>query len=135
MLFRSHISVYHTSFPDFLGTRTDDMRRAHMENATRCFTFMNSELRLGISGATTSHRTNHDQPQPLFIPAHLKYTCTSWGYLVLQLTGPDNLIVEDVQQQIEGFLRIKLLYWLEALSAVGDVPYALRLLHQLSQVC
>ena len=130
-----YISIYHASLPDYLVTRTGDMCPPHMENATRCFTFMNSELRLGISGATTSHRTNDNQPQPLFIPAHLKYACTSWGYLVLQLTGSDNLIVEDVQQEIEGFLRIKFLYWLEALSAMRDVLYALRLLHRLSQVC
>ena len=130
-----HISIYHASFPDYLVTRTDDMHCAHIENATRCFRFMNLELCLGISGVTTSHRTNDDQPQPLFIPAHLKYACTAWGYLVLQLTGPDNLIVEDVQQEIEAFLRIKFLYWLEALSAIGDVPYASPLLHRLSQVC
>ena len=115
-------------------SRTDDMRCAHMENATRCFRIMNSELRLGISGATTSHRTNNDQPEPLSIPDHLKYACTAWGYLVLELIGSNNLIVEDVQQQIEGFLRTKFLYWLEALSAMGDVPHALRLLHRLSQV-
>ena len=96
---------------------------------------MNSELYLGISGATTSHRTNDNQPQPLSISAHMKYACRAWGYLVFQLIGPDNLIVEDVQQQIEGFLRIKFLYWLEALSAMGDVPYALRLFRRLSQVC
>ena len=109
------------------------MRSPHMENATRCFRFMNLELRLEVSGATTSYRTNNDQPESLSIPAHLKYTCTEWGYLVLELIGPDNLIVED-QQQIEDFVRIKFLYWLEALSAMGDVPYALRLLHRLSQV-
>ena len=129
-----HISIYHASFPDYLETRSDDIRPAHMENTTRCFKIMNLELRLGISGATTSYQTNDNQPQPLSIPAHLKYTCTAWGYLVLKLIGPDGLIVEDVQQTIEGFLRIKFLYWLEALSAMGDVPYALRLLYQLSQV-
>ena len=89
-----HISIYHASFPDYLITRTDKLRPAHMENAVRCFRFMNSELRLGISGATTSHRSNNDQPQALLVPAHMKYICTAWGYLVLQLIGPDNLIVE-----------------------------------------
>ena len=128
------ISIYHASFPDYLETRSDDMRPAHMENTTRCFKIMNLELRLGISGATTSYQTNDNQPQPLSIPAHLKYTCIAWGYLVLKLIGPGCFIVEDVQQAIEGFLRIKFLYWLEALSAMGDVPYGLRLLHQLSQV-
>ena len=89
-----HISIYHASFPDYLITRTDKLRPAHMENAVRCFRFMNCELRLGISGATTSHRSNNDQPQALLVPAHMKYICTAWGYLVLQLIGPDNLIVE-----------------------------------------
>ena len=130
-----YISIYHASFPDYLVTRTDKMRPAHMENAILCFRLMNSELRLGISGATTSHRSNNDQPQALHVPAYMKYMCTAWGYLVFQLIGPDNLIVEDVQQKIEGFLRTKFLYWLEVLSAMGDVPYALKLLYRLSQVC
>ena len=130
-----HISIYHASFPDYLVTRTDAMWPAHMENAIRCLRLMNSELRLGISGATTSYRSNNDQPQALLVPAYMKYICTAWGYLVLQLIGLDNLIVEDVQQEIEGFLRTKFLYWLEVLSAMGDVPYALKLLYRLSQVC
>ena len=130
-----YISIHHASFQDYLVTCTDKMRPAHKGNAIHCFRFMNSELRLGISGATTSYRSNNDQPQALLVPAHMKYICTAWGYLVLQLIGPDNLIVEDVQQEIEGFLCTKFLYWLEVLSAMGDVPYALKLLYRLSQVC
>ena len=130
-----HISIYHASFLDYLATRADDMRPAHHENATRCFRFMNSELCLGISGATTSHKSNDDQPQALLVPAHLKYTCTAWGYLVLQLIGRDNLIVEDIQITVEAFLRTKFLYWLEVLSAMGNVSHASRLLYRISQVC
>ena len=93
------------------------------------------ELRFGISGAITSHQSNYNQPQPLVIPAHLGYTCTAWGYLVLKLIGQDNLIVEDIQQEIEDFLRTKFLYWLEVLSALDNVLQASRTLHRLSQVC
>ena len=130
-----HISIYHASFSDYLVTRSDAMRPAHMKNATRCFRIMNVELRFGISGAITSHQRNYNQPQPLVVPPHLEYTCTAWGYLVLELIGPDNLIVEDIQQEIEGFLRTKFLYWLEVLSATDNVLQASHILYRLSQVC
>jgi len=129
-----HISIYHASFQDYLATRTD-MLDAHAENANRCFEFMNSELRVGISGAVTSHLFNYEQPQALQVSAHLQYVCTAWGNLVLRLVGPDDLLAEDIQGKIEAFLRNKFLNWLEVLSAMGDVPYATRLLHRLSQVC
>ena len=96
---------------------------------------MNVELRFGISGAITSHQRNYNQPQPLVVHPHLRYTCTAWGYLVLELIGPDNLIVEDIQQEIERFLRTKFLYWLEVLSATDNVLQASRILYRLSQVC
>jgi NACHT domain len=131
-----YISIYHTSFQDYLITRTVEMKAAHLENASRCFRLMNSELRLGISGAITSHQSNNDQPQKLpdLVPAHLKYACRVWGKLVLQsIVGPDDLILDVIQEEIENFLRNNFLYWLEVLSAIDDAPYASRLLYQLSQ--
>jgi hypothetical protein len=129
-----HISIYHASFQDYLATYTD-MRDAHAENANRCFEFMNSELHVGISGAVTSHLFNDKQPQALHVSAHLQYVCTAWGNLVLTLVGPDGLLAEDIQGNIEAFLRDKFLNWLEVLSAMRDVPHATRLLHRLSHVC
>jgi NACHT domain len=138
-----HISIYHASFQDYLVTRTIEMKAAHLENASRCFRLMNSELRLGISGAITSYSSNNDQSNngqrlnlPDLIPAHLKYACRAWGKLVLQsIVGPTDLIVDDIREKIENFLCKKFLYWLEVLSAMDDISYVSPLLYHLSQVC
>ncbi|EFI27256.1 vegetative incompatibility protein HET-E-1 [Coprinopsis cinerea okayama7 len=126
------ITILHASFADYLTTDNPHCRRewaidrfsANEMAALRCFTVMDKELRLGISGAVTSYKSNSEQPTPLRIVPHLTYACTAWGNHVLGMATTTGGLSEEVQKRLDRFLVGKSLYWLEALSVAKKVDYA-----------
>ncbi|KAG2010503.1 vegetative incompatibility protein HET-E-1 [Coprinopsis cinerea AmutBmut pab1-1] len=126
------IAILHASFADYLTT--DNSHRRHEwaidrctanETATQqCFIVMNKELRIGISGATTSYKSNDEQPEPLHIPSGLAYACTAWVNHVLGMLDMTGYLLDELQEQIGGFLVMNSLYWLEVLSVEKKVDYA-----------
>ncbi|KAJ2927667.1 hypothetical protein H1R20_g9431, partial [Candolleomyces eurysporus] len=116
------ISIFHASFVDYLTSKSC--------HAKACFTLMDSGLHLGISGAKTSYQGNDDQPAPLEIESALAYACTTWGDHVLYAG-----VTKPLQQQIQEFVEtMRVLYWVEALSALKDINYACNTLWKISKV-
>ena len=130
------ITIYHASFVDFLtdnGTHPWTISKAGAQAlvAERCLTLMddkNKGVFLGVSGATTSYRSNIDQN--LGLRSDLDDACTSWADHVLST----KVIPHRLEEQVANFLGGKWLFWLEALSASGSVGYA-RIMDELSKVC
>ncbi|EAU80951.2 vegetative incompatibility protein HET-E-1 [Coprinopsis cinerea okayama7 len=126
------ISILHASFADYLTTDNPHRRRewaidrcsANEMAALRCFTVMEKELRLGISGAATSYKSNSEQPKPLRIASHLAYACTAWGNHVLGMATATGGLLDEVRERLDEFLVGKSLYWLEVLSVEKKVDYA-----------
>ncbi|EAU93494.2 NB-ARC [Coprinopsis cinerea okayama7 len=126
------ITILHASFADYLTTDNSHRRHewaidrctANETAARRCFIVMNKELRIGISGATTSYKSNDEQPKPLCIPPGLAYACTAWINHVLDMAGMTGCLLDELQEQMDGFLVMQSLYWLEVLSVEKKVDYA-----------
>ncbi|KAG2010520.1 vegetative incompatibility protein HET-E-1, variant 2 [Coprinopsis cinerea AmutBmut pab1-1] len=135
------ITILHASFADYLTTDNPHRRRewaidrssANETAAQRCFTVMTKELRIGISGATTSYKSNDEQPEQLRFALHLAYACTAWGDHVLGAAGATRCLPDELQRLLDVFLATKSLYWLEVLSVVKRVDYAYDILPHISK--
>ncbi|KAG2010566.1 vegetative incompatibility protein HET-E-1 [Coprinopsis cinerea AmutBmut pab1-1] len=135
------ISILHASFADYLTTDNPHRRRewaidrcsANEMAALRCFTVMDKELRIGISGAATSYKSNSEQPKPLRIASHLAYACTAWGNHVLGMATATGGLSDEVRERLDEFLVGKSLYWLEVLSVEKKVDYAYNTLHLIAK--
>ncbi|RXW19280.1 hypothetical protein EST38_g6577 [Candolleomyces aberdarensis] len=130
------ISIFHASFVDYLTSEKHsgekwavDKTAAHSTTAEVCFAVMDSMLCFGISGAKTSYQSNDNQGKPLKIASELAYACTSWGEHVLYAG-----VTEPFQQRMLEFVKTeKVLYWLEALSALKNVKYAYNMFWEISK--
>ncbi|KAF5341684.1 hypothetical protein D9611_001195 [Ephemerocybe angulata] len=129
------ISIFHASFSDYVTSTRPRVERwavvvsiAHSAAAAACFSIMDSQLCIGISGVQTSYKSNDDQPKPLSISTDLAYACTAWGEHVIQAG------VGNWQSKLREFLSgTSVLHWMEALSVVKNVRYAYNILWRLSK--
>ncbi|KZV71958.1 hypothetical protein PENSPDRAFT_719761, partial [Peniophora sp. CONT] len=115
-----HLSVFHTSFSDFLKTASrapeymhDYISRGHFDLAAHCLAVLRSErLCFNVAQVATSYRASTEQPLA-HIDVSLRYACLYWSHHVL-LSGSQDILVE-LDQILVG---PKFLFWLEVLSAV-----------------
>ncbi|KAJ2911890.1 hypothetical protein MD484_g8525, partial [Candolleomyces efflorescens] len=130
------ISIFHASFVDYLTSDkyksqpwAIDKCTAHCLMADACFAIMESMLHLGVSGVQTSYLSNDQQPIPLQLAPELAYACTAWGDHVIS-----GGITKPMQTRIRNFVEEKkVLYWIEALSALKNVKYAHNILWKIAQ--
>ncbi|KAJ3547044.1 hypothetical protein NMY22_g1801 [Coprinellus aureogranulatus] len=133
------ISIYHASFIDFLMAQATSIAPpwmveraiAHTMVLECCIKLLNDDqkgLYFGVSGATTSYVSNHEQPSRLSLRSDLAYACTAWGDHTLGAKP----ISDILQSQIKEFLKEKWLFWIEALSVESDTRYA-RMMWQISK--
>ncbi|CAE6422052.1 unnamed protein product [Rhizoctonia solani] len=118
------VSVFHTSFPDFMfdSSRAGDIycdRDNHNRlMARQCFGLMR-ELRFNICELDSSYITDKDAITPSRIDKAIQptlwYACRYWAEHLAQ-TMDDNLCSE-----LKSFLSTRLLFWMEALNLKGGI--------------
>jgi hypothetical protein len=131
------VRVYHQSFADYVINEPRAKRYyldPEVQNgvlAQRCLEIMVKELRFNICGLETSHVRNCDVSGLEIrvkdsISEHLKYSCLHWSsHLVKASKGPS-------WDKLENFLfGRELLYWIEALSLLGELGVGLSSLQDL----
>jgi len=122
------LHTLHASFSDFIFTRAPDQLRiqkslAHDELARACLQRMAADdLCFNVSRSGTSYRAN-PKFKPGWIADSLTYACLHWAHHV------DLAPVRSAYgHRIGSILRLKLLFWLEVLSVIGEVGQASGLL-------
>ncbi|KAF7979328.1 hypothetical protein HWV62_42739 [Athelia sp. TMB] len=129
------IKTLHASFADYL---TDfgrcgkqpwyiDPTQHHLDFTAGCLRTMKRLLRFNICKLETSHRKNSDvehlaQRIEKFIPRSLAYACRFWAEH-LSLAKKDD---QQILLLILDFFRNSFLYWLEAISLLGEGRGALQ---------
>ena len=122
------LRTLHASFGDFIFTRAPELIRikkepGHEELARACLQRMSAEdLCFNVSRSRSSYKANPES-KPDWIAHSLIYACLHWHHhiaLAFSTSSFDDLI--------DSVLRVKLLFWLELLSVLGEVGRASGLL-------
>ena len=130
---------YHASFPDFIFRQTErrstfelDGRRISMSIdkvhhhallTKRCFEIMKS-LRFNIGDIPSSFVLDVEDPEltkriDTNIKAVLRYASRYWAHHLAQ-TDKMNVDGQDLGDCITDFLRIRILFWIEAMNLLGS---------------
>ena len=130
---------YHASFPDFIFSQTEtrstfeldgrrismSINKAHHHTllTTRCFDIMKS-LRFNIGDIPSSFILDAEDPEltqriDTNIKAVLRYASRYWAYHLAQ-TDETNAVGVDLRDRITDFLRIRVLFWIEAMNLLGS---------------
>jgi WD40 repeat protein len=129
------IRICHKSLADYLQdeNRCKDSRFyinpsvLHLELGLRCLRLMNNSLKRNICEipryAMNADISDLDARRERYIGSGLEYGCRSWAKH-LRLGSMDRDNVRLVVQSLKEFFHGHLLQWLEVLSIVGDVRYA-----------
>ena len=124
------ITPLHTSFRDFVTDeeKSDDfyvdLRVSHRQLAYSCLGLMLGELKFNICNLETSYLANNDVKDldiriAKHLPPVLSYACRLWDDHLGHLDFEVGLFVK-----LEAFFKTKFLFWLEALSLMGDLGLA-----------
>lgn len=124
------IATFHASFEDYLTSPARapeafriDHSDGHEALANACIRVMASDmLHFNVSGFCTSYLSNLQQ---IFapIPTWLVYSCLHWVHHFIRIRDPSPLL-----SSIYSILQRKTLFWIEVLSASGNVRLAVGLL-------
>ncbi|KAG8717076.1 hypothetical protein FRC09_014771 [Ceratobasidium sp. 395] len=124
------VRVYHPSFEDYITDSARsrdfyvDLRHYNGLLAECSLETMLDELRFNICGLETSHILNVDIPSldqrvQAAVPGHLRYSCLHWYSHIAQSEA------DSIADQLKLFLfGDSLLYWIEALSLLGELEVA-----------
>ena len=140
------ILTFHKSFPDFL---TDPKRCEdrlffveptvhHMEIVLSCLNLMEERLKKNICGlddyAVLSEVQDISDRMKIHIGDALEYVCCFWTKHLLNIphSSPG---IEKVWQAIDMFSTTHLLFWIEALSMMGNLSIAVHALNDIQQLC
>ena len=138
------ILTFHKSFPDFL---TDPERCEdklffvepavhHVGILLSCLNLMSEKLKRNICGLDdyavlsevqdlSNHRKDH-------IGDALEYACQFWTKHLLKIPG-DSPEIEEVYQAIDRFSTTHLLFWIEALSLMGNLGISVHALNDVQE--
>jgi hypothetical protein len=131
-----HVYFGHLSFSEFLCDSKRcpeqffiDRGKDSRQLAEACFRLMKDGLKFNICDLETSYVLNKNLPERISkqiettIPPPLSYSCRFWTVHVQDTTiyedGSDAFITE-----VEDFVRVRLLYWLEVMSLIEEVSGA-----------
>ncbi len=135
------VSIFHASFGEFLTSSQhvpSDVRvllsKGHCHFAKRCFKIMHSDLHFNVSQSLSSYQPTELLPDTSVVtstthdvPWQLQYACQYWLDHVIDAS----VAIQDVDSllhHLELFLRKKLLYWIEALLAMGLLNNCIQML-------
>ncbi|KAG8687657.1 hypothetical protein FRC11_006832 [Ceratobasidium sp. 423] len=132
------VSVFHSSFPDFLFTQNRsagffcDRTEHNLVISRQCFKLMKNELRFNICRLESSHAPDEQyQPGELSnrindtITPPLWYACRYWAEHLRSTTNP-----EDSNPAMKDFLSQRLLFWMEVLNLKRNVALGADILLQ-----
>ncbi|KAB5593568.1 hypothetical protein CTheo_2957 [Ceratobasidium theobromae] len=128
------VSTLHASFPDFMFTkeRSDtlfrDPIRYHQLLAERCFSVMKQYLRFNICDLKSLFTPDAEVADleariAKAIPPTLSYGCRYWADHLEDSTNSSNLSAD-----LEEFLSIRLLFWMEVLNLKRETSLGLGML-------
>ena len=129
------IHICHLSFADFISDATRSLKYAinHAELsvtvASACFRLMKAGLKFNICSLKTSHLSNDDVPDlpaciQKSISTRLSYACR-FGLHHLRDTPHDGPMRVNLFNDVDSFLHVQFLYWLEVMSLIKEVRRAL----------
>ena len=138
------IRVFHKSFPDFLTDpkRCQDIRFFvdpsvhHMEILLSCLHLMEERLKRNICGlddyADLGGVGDLSALRKKYIGDGLEYACQFWTKHLVQSpsSGPDT---EKVQQAIEKFFTVHLLFWIEVLIIMENLDVCVHSINEIQQ--
>jgi len=122
------LRTLHASFGDFLFTRAPEHIRiekdlGHQELAKACLRRMSADdLCFNVSRSRSSYERN-PKTKPDWIAQSLIYACLHWAHHIADASPMISL-----SDSIDSVLRVKLLFWLELLSVMGEASRASGLL-------
>lgn len=116
----------HSSFREFLVDERRsrrfhiDLTEAHFHLLSLSLLIMQETLHFNICGLNTSYLSNHDLPKTgVGVPRHLSYACRFWGGHLRRV--PFNM---NTANRLMLIFETQLLFWFEALSAIGGMALA-----------
>ena len=127
---------YHASFPDFVFNHTHstfkhgdhqisvscNQAQHHALLTKCCFDRMKESLRFNIGDMTSSFLLDVEDPDLMQrveanIKPFLRYACRHWAQHLAQIDQKNG---EDLGDYITDFLRIRILFWMEAMNLLGS---------------
>ncbi|KIM23482.1 hypothetical protein M408DRAFT_261961, partial [Serendipita vermifera MAFF 305830] len=105
-----------------------DLKQANEEIGSYCFQTMTTELRFNICGLETSYRKNSEienlnERVEENVSDTLQYSCLYWSS---HLCADSNASSREICQSLDRFFKDNwVLYWLEVLSLMGEIPAAI----------
>ena len=133
---RIPVSLLHLSFRDFLLDSQKrgkspfwvDENEAHQKLATKCLQLMctSKGLKRNMSKLSSPGSLRNEIDKHLLdetLPAELRYACRYWVHHVRQSNWQ---ICDD--EQVHEFLQKYVLYWLEAMSLVGETSEIIKMI-------
>ena len=137
------LRISHLSFAEYLCDRHRCLEGFHIDRSVQschlvlaCLRLMKGGLKFNICNLKTSHLRNEDVADLAgcihqSIPAHLSYSCRFW---VQHLRDTDKERDHDTMlNMIHNFLYTRLLYWLEVMSLIREIPMAIAALLAVAQ--
>jgi hypothetical protein len=130
------LRLRHLSFAEFL-TDTErccdhrfvvDPKEQHRNLTMACLQIMKTELRFNICKLETSHVRNDDvinlsERIRTMVSTQLQYSCRFWSSHLCD-TINDEAHCDSLLKEARDFFYTRLLYWLEVMSVIKDVPSA-----------
>ena len=138
------VRIFHKSFPDFLtnaGRCTDsrffvDPPIHHREILLSCLSVMKRGLKKNICNLDNHIPLSNIKDLPARRAANigdaLKYACCFWTTHLARITG-SSPGTEEIQNGIDEFFTICLLYWFEVLSLLGKLDVGVHALKDIEQ--
>ncbi|KAH7338595.1 WD40-repeat-containing domain protein [Rhizoctonia solani] len=123
----SHVSPFHSSFPEFMLDRTRSQKYCFELSshslflAGRCFGIMENQLTFNICRLESSFLFDRDVTDlehrvAKYILPVLHYACSYWGMHLKLSCGSD-----DLCSMVANFLSDRLLFWMEVLNLKGCI--------------
>ena len=126
--------VYHQSFIDFITEKSRcrddrffiDVPSLETLHAFRCLEFMTIELKSNMAGMVTQTTLNNEVPDlgrqvKKAISGELRYACINWVSHIVATKSLDT----KTMSLLSDFIRNCMLYWMESMSLLGEVPHAI----------
>ena len=138
------IHIFHKSFPDFLTDpeRCKDERFFinpsvhHQEILLSCLDLMEERLKRNICGLDGMVPLDKVRDLPAYRKTYigdaLGYACRFWTRHLVEISSSSHN-VKEVHEAINRFFTMQLLYWIEALSLMGNLDigvYAINNVHR-----
>ena len=138
------IRTFHKSFPDFLTDprRCKDERffvdppTYHTNLLFSCLELMKRKLRRNVCNLDECPTLEEVKDLPARREAHigsaLEYACRFWTRHLAEVSG-SGPHVKQVQDLVDEFFTIYLLFWIEVLGLTGNLNFGIYALHEIDQ--